>query len=76
MTKMSKTGGWGWVGLEKIEAMWLHICEASEAIEGVWDWEAISLFDLLFCFLFLFQNRNTSLPLLPSVFSNYELLYL
>ncbi|KAK8537125.1 hypothetical protein V6N12_043300 [Hibiscus sabdariffa] len=33
-TIRSKAGGWV-VGLEKMEAIWLHICEARPAIEAL-----------------------------------------
>lgn len=51
-TKTSKTGGWGWVGLEKMKAMWLHIWEASEGVE-----EAIDVLE--FFFFVLIQKKKT-----------------
>ena len=37
-TKRSNIDGWE-LGLKNIEDIWLHICEASEAMEWVWDLE-------------------------------------
>ena len=43
MTKRSSGGGYGWVGFENMEAIWVQI---SVAIEAAWEieLEAISLF--------------------------------